>query len=102
MITYRITSKITPSANSSANKEDQVKTKILLKALQKAQKVFPLGCTVKFKGTNREATVLGYRSTITESVWKGQKPFFIQIKFHDDLKPDVVLVHSSSLTRVVR
>lgn len=102
MITYRITSKIIPNTVSSANKEDQVKTKILLRALQKAQKVFPLGCTVKFKGTNREATVISYRSTITDSVWKGQKPFFIQIKFHDDLNPTVVLVHSSSLNRVAK
>lgn len=98
MITYRITSKSTQSTNSSV--KDDPKEKILLKALQKAQRTFPLGATVRAKGSKREGTVMSYRTTVDTAAWKGQKPFFIFIKFHDDRPQNTVLAHSSSIMKV--
>ena len=88
MITYRITSKKTPAKPARISRESTEAAKlekILRKASLKAFKVFPVGSTVKFKGTNREGTVIAIRTTMEDVSFKGEKPFFINIRFHDDL-----------------
>jgi len=102
MITYKITSKhipLQPATTSPKPSQDHLE-KILRKATIKAFKVFPPGCSVRFKGSKREGTVMGIRVKVDDCSWKGQKPFFINVKFHDDQPVNNVLAHSSSLERI--
>jgi hypothetical protein len=97
MISYRITSKSisqTPVSTSG----DVNKDKIFNRAISKAIKVFSPGDKVMFIGLKRKAEVLEILLDINRVSWKGEKPFFIKIKFEDN--DQVVLSHSSSLKRV--
>jgi len=97
MISYRITSKSTsPSGtNTSGN---NARDKIFQRAVKKASKNLPDGQLVEFIGNKRKATVIEVVKDINKVHWKGEKPFYIKIKFHDN--DQCVLCHSSSLRKV--
>lgn len=93
MITYRITSKSIPQElNRSSDK-----AKILERAAKKATHIYKEGDTVIFKGSKRLATIVGFVLDPDVVHWKGHKPFFIKLKFHDDGM--IVATHGASIRK---
>jgi len=93
MITYRITSKST----SPEPKHSSDKARVLERAAKKATHIYKEGDTVVFKGSKRLATIVGFVLDPEVVHWKGLKPFFIKLKFHDDGM--VVATHGASIRK---
>jgi hypothetical protein len=66
--------------------------------MRKASKTFPVGQAVEFIGNKRKADIVEVLKDINKVHWKGDKPFYIKIKFRDT--EQCVLCHSSSLRKV--
>ena len=100
MITYRLTSKsISPTV--PLNKDEVRRIKILARASKKCARRMGTGTRVAFNSSPvREAVVVKLYTNLDDPIhWKGDKPFFIRIKFDDNGQE--VLTHSSSL-RVIK
>lgn len=94
MISYRITSKTSATIPDNTSGKDL----ILSRAVKKATHLYKVGDLFSWRGSKRKGTILEIVAEPTRVHWKGEKPFFIKLKFDDN--GQTVLAHASSIKKV--